>query len=248
MVIKVRGKKERYIGYCPVCKTFFDREWTQKSGRNLEDVFAHQHPLSFIKFSWTNSGHGCVSFEGKIPEEIKETITYLWIGRKMSYYNILDILSDAKKLEETIREVERLEKFTPTPPEAEPNIKLLVKTLKTSLFNVEVKKQQGNGNEWQECRDTKLLGAVIDALNKLPQRFKLPEAYKNCDYGIPRYFVLEISYDGDRAEIINIYNVNRWTLQQGKWNYHNGYWAPSVNYELIESLESYISMLEKGLA
>jgi hypothetical protein len=102
------------------------------------------------------------------------------------------------------------------------------------------------GTDLQECRDIKLLDAVIQALSKMPQRLKLPEVFMNCDYGIPRYYVITAHYDADRneVEIIDIQNVNRWTDQPGKWSYRNGYWAPNVSTEIIDTLKLHITMLQ----
>ena len=248
IIEKKEGKRERYLAYCPTCKTLYDADFIRREGKYYVSKFIHPHPLVFIKLSASNSGHSCISYEGDVPEDVKKVANYLWVWQGKSDMEILDIVNDHEKFLKTLREIEELEKATPPPTMREPNIKLLIKTQRTSLLNIAVKK--GDNMDLQsDCRDVRLLDAVIKALSGLPQRFKVPEAYANSDYSIPRYYVISAYYDAERnqAEIIDIYNINRLTGLPGKWSYRSGYWAPIITKDIIKTLKLYITMLAKGL-
>jgi hypothetical protein len=247
IVEKKEGKKERYLAYCNTCKVFYDAVSTRREGKYYVSTFIHPHPLAFIKFMWSNSGHACVEFDPTIPEDIKNVVDYLWVWQGRSEMDILDIINNHEKFSEVLREIESLEKATPPPATREPNIKLLIKTQRTSLLNIAVKRVRDN-MDLQSCRDVRLLDAVIKALIKMPQRLKLPDAY-NCDYSIPRYYVISAYYDVDigEAEIIDIYNWDKKRGQPGKWSYRNGYWGPLISREIAKTMKLYITMLAKHL-
>jgi hypothetical protein len=237
IVEKKEGKKERYLAYCPTCNAIFDAVSTRREGKYYVSTFIHPHPLVFIKFTLSNS---CVTYEGEIPEDVKKIVNYLWIWQGKSDMEILDIVNNREKFLETLREIESLEKATPPPATREPNVKLLIKTQRTSLLNIAVKRI--NNMNLQDCRDVRLLDAVIKALSDLPQHFKVPEAYANCDYSIPRYYVISAYYDADKneVEIIDVYNWDKKRGQPGKWSYRSGYWAPLISREIAKTLKLYI--------
>ncbi|MCI4409490.1 MAG: hypothetical protein JHC26_10400 [Thermofilum sp.] len=245
-VRKLEGKNEVYYAYCPVCKAVYSGFHEGNQGDYYIHTFMDTHKLSFFKL---NNRNRCIEFEGEFPEDVKRTIIYIWSLLGNSDMYIFETINVKEKFEETLREMERLEKATPPPPpRAKPNLFLLFKTQRTPASIISVEKYKDG--ELEECRDIFILDAVLRALSELPQHIKLPEDFWNCKRPIPRRYMLAIHYDAseNEAEIIDIQSWSVKKRRPGKWSYRNGYWAPVIHREVIETLKQHIKTLIKAIA
>jgi hypothetical protein len=83
------------IAICMVCKKIIkpSRMELSKTGSHGKFYYVHEHPLSFIILTRTNSGKRMIRFEGEIPNEIKKLVYNVWLGVDLTNFEVEDKLA-----------------------------------------------------------------------------------------------------------------------------------------------------------
>ena len=78
--IKARGRTKG-IAYCPTCNSVIPPTSVRRSktGAHGEDIYVHEHKLSFIELWSSNSGKREVRVEPGFPEQLAERAKHLWL-------------------------------------------------------------------------------------------------------------------------------------------------------------------------
>lgn len=76
-----RGGVDYYIAYCNVCKRILPPSSCARSrvGTHGEDIWVHEHELSFIHLESSNTGMRKLRKEGEVPNELVELACKLWL-------------------------------------------------------------------------------------------------------------------------------------------------------------------------